>query len=243
MLVTVRAGEHGRSHDRRYAGCDGGSGRERARRRENVRIRRRRQEGPRRGRPGRALRRAGRRSRPLGLRQIDAAPPARRTRPPRLRLDRVGGTRVDLETEQGLTRLRRADVGFVFQSFHLLPELTGLENVLLPARLAGDGRVAARNARALISRLGLDEAASRLPTSLSGGEQQRLAIVRALVNDPVLLLADEPTGNLDTESGLSVLQLLREVADGGRGVVLVTHDREAAAIADRVLTLRDGRLQ
>jgi len=155
----------------------------------------------------------------------------------------VGGTRVDLETEQGLTRLRRAQVGFVFQSFHLLPELTGLENVLLPARLAGDGRVATRKARALISRLGLDEAASRLPTSLSGGEQQRLAIVRALVNDPVLLLADEPTGNLDIDSGLSVLQLLREVADGGRGVVLVTHDREAAAIADRVLTLRDGRLQ
>ena len=93
----------------------------------------------------------------------------------------VGGTRVDLETEQGLTRLRRAQVGFVFQSFHLLPELTGLENVLLPARLAGDGRVATRKARALISRLGLDEAASRLPTSLSGGEQQRLAIVRALV--------------------------------------------------------------
>jgi len=154
----------------------------------------------------------------------------------------VGGIRVDTEPETGLTKLRRSKVGFVFQSFHLLPELTGLENVLLPARLAGDGRVATRKAKALITRLGLDEAASRLPGSLSGGEQQRLAIVRSLVNDPVLLLADEPTGNLDLDSGADVLHLLREVADGGRGVVLVTHDVQAATIADRALTLRDGRL-
>jgi ABC-type lipoprotein export system ATPase subunit len=155
----------------------------------------------------------------------------------------VGGLRVDREDEAGLTDLRRSKVGFVFQAFHLLPELTGMENVLLPARLSGDGRVAAARARELISRLDLEEPASRLPTSLSGGEQQRLAIVRALVNDPVLLLADEPTGNLDTDSAMSVLQLLREIANGGRGVVLVTHDAEAAEVADRVLTLRDGRLQ
>ena len=154
----------------------------------------------------------------------------------------VGGVRVDAAPEAGLTNLRRSQVGFVFQSFHLLPELTGLENVLLPAHLAGDGRVAARQAKTLISRLGLEEAASRLPGSLSGGEQQRLAIVRSLVNDPVLLLADEPTGNLDVDSGTDVLRLLREVADGGRGVVLVTHDSQAATIADRALTLRDGRL-
>jgi ABC-type lipoprotein export system ATPase subunit len=154
----------------------------------------------------------------------------------------VGGVRVDAEPEAGLTSLRRSKVGFVFQSFHLLPELTGLENVLLPARLAGDGRVATRKARALIARLGLEEPASRLPGSLSGGEQQRLAIVRSLVNDPVLLLADEPTGNLDVESGRDVLRLLREVADGGRGVILVTHDTEATTVADRALTLRDGRL-
>jgi ABC-type lipoprotein export system ATPase subunit len=154
----------------------------------------------------------------------------------------VAGIRVDRESEAGRTRGRRSHVGFVFQSFHLLPELTGLENVLLPARLAGDGRVAARNTRRLLARLQLDEPASRLPTSLSGGEQQRLAIVRALVNDPELVLADEPTGNLDTESGSSVLGLLRDVADEGRGVVLVTHDAEAASIADRMLFLRDGRL-
>ena len=154
----------------------------------------------------------------------------------------VAGVRVHLEDEHGLTRLRRRHVGFVFQAFHLLPELTGYENVLLPARFAGDGRDAAPRARELIRRLELEEAASRLPGSLSGGEQQRLAIVRALVHDPALVLADEPTGNLDVDSGATVLHLLRAVGDGGRGVVLVTHDRDAALVADRVLELRAGRL-
>jgi len=154
----------------------------------------------------------------------------------------VAGVRVDRADEHALTQLRRQHVGFVFQAFHLLPELTGYENVLLPARFAGDGREAAPRARHLIRRLELEDAASRLPGSLSGGEQQRLAIVRALVHDPALVLADEPTGNLDVESGRAVLQLLRAVADGGRGVVLVTHDRDAALVADRVLELRAGRL-
>jgi ABC-type lipoprotein export system ATPase subunit len=154
----------------------------------------------------------------------------------------VAGVSVDREDERGLTRLRRRHVGFVFQAFHLLPELTGYENVLLPARFAGDGREAAPRARSLIRRLELEDAASRLPGSLSGGEQQRLAIVRALVHDPSLVLADEPTGNLDIDSGAAVLRLLRAVADGGRGVVLVTHDRDAALVADRVLELRAGRL-
>ncbi len=154
----------------------------------------------------------------------------------------VAGTRLDGLGEAGLTDVRRNHVGFVFQAFHLLPELTGLENVLLPARLAGDGVVAAPRARELIGRLELGDAAGRLPGSLSGGEQQRLAIARALVNEPSLVLADEPTGNLDAESGRTVLQLLRRVADEGRAVVLVTHDPEAAEVADRVLHLRDGRL-
>ena len=114
--------------------------------------------------------------------------------------------------------------------------------MLLPARLAGDGREAVPRARSLIRELGLAEAASRRPGSLSGGEQQRLAIVRALVHEPALVLADEPTGNLDVESGTTVLDLLRSVADAGRAVVLVTHDRDATAIADRVLSLRGGRL-
>src|SRR5881409_541021 len=154
----------------------------------------------------------------------------------------VAGVRVHLEDEHGLTRLRRRHVGFVFQAFHLLPELTGYENVLLPARFAGDGRDAAPGARSLIRELGLAEAASRRPGSLSGGEQQRLAIVRALVHEPALVLADEPTGNLDLDSGANVLRLLRAVADEGRGVVLVTHDRDAALVADRMLELRAGRL-
>jgi ABC-type lipoprotein export system ATPase subunit len=154
----------------------------------------------------------------------------------------VAGVRVDREPESTLTRLRRDAIGFVFQAFHLLPELTGLENVLLPARLAGDGTAAAARARRLVHSLGLEEAAGRLPGSLSGGEQQRIAIVRALVNDPPLVLADEPTGNLDAESGHDVLQLLRNVADGGRAVVLVTHDAEASTLADRVLRIEAGKL-
>ncbi len=155
----------------------------------------------------------------------------------------VAGTALEHLNEAGLTAVRREHVGFVFQAFHLLPELTGLENVLLPARLAGDGVVAASRVRALLARLELAHVAEHLPGSLSGGEQQRFAIARALVNQPSLVLADEPTGNLDGESAGAVIRLLRSIADDGRAVVLVTHDREAAAtVADRVLVLRDGRL-
>ncbi len=156
----------------------------------------------------------------------------------------VAGTALERAGEGELTAVRREHVGFVFQAFHLLPELTGLENVLLPARLAGDGLVAASRARALLARLELAPLADQLPGSLSGGEQQRFAIARALVNEPSLVLADEPTGNLDAESAAIVLRLLRSIADGGRAVVLVTHDRDAAAtVGDRVLLLRDGRLR
>ena len=154
----------------------------------------------------------------------------------------IGGTRIDRLDERGLTAVRRQQVGFVFQAFHLLPELSGLENVLLPAQLARDGVHAAPRARDLLARLGLDDVARRLPTTLSGGEQQRLAVARALINDPVLVLADEPTGNLDEASGAQVLELLRAAADSGRVVVLVTHDASATGIADRVLRLQDGRL-
>jgi ABC-type lipoprotein export system ATPase subunit len=155
----------------------------------------------------------------------------------------VAGKRLERLSESRLTAVRRHHVGFVFQSFHLLPELSGVENVLLPARLARDGIEAAPRARELLERLGLEPVARRLPTTLSGGERQRLAIARALVNDPALVLADEPTGNLDEESGAAVLELLRRVADADRAVVLVTHDRAATALADRVLVLRDGRLE
>jgi ABC-type lipoprotein export system ATPase subunit len=154
----------------------------------------------------------------------------------------VGGVRVDGAPERVLAPLRRDRIGFVFQAFHLLPELTGLENVLLPARLDGRGPSLDRG-RELVRWLGLGDAAERLPTVLSGGEQQRLAIARALVNDPEVVLADEPTGNLDAESGEVVLELLRTIADEGRAVLLVTHEREATRRADRVLRLEGGRLR
>jgi ABC-type lipoprotein export system ATPase subunit len=154
----------------------------------------------------------------------------------------LAGHRLERESERGLTELRRTQVGFVFQFFHLIPELTGEENVLLPTRLRTNGGRSPERARRLIAELGLSEAAGRRPGQLSGGEQQRLSIARALVNEPRLLLADEPTGNLDQESGHQVLQLLRHVASGERAVVLVTHDVEAAQIADRVLRLEQGRL-
>jgi ABC-type lipoprotein export system ATPase subunit len=154
----------------------------------------------------------------------------------------VCGVRLDGAPERALAPLRRDRIGFVFQSFHLLPELTGLENVLLPARLNGRGPALERGRR-LVEQLGLGDAAQRLPAVLSGGEQQRLAIARALVNDPRLVLADEPTGNLDTESGVAVLRLLRAIADEGRAVLLVTHEREATRRADRVLRLERGRLR
>ncbi len=152
----------------------------------------------------------------------------------------LAGQDVTEQKPAAQARTRLNHVGFVFQSFHLIEELSGAENVLLPARLPGARRGGERRARALIERLGLAEIADRRPHELSGGEQQRLAVARSLVNDPEVVLADEPTGNLDQENGAMVLGLLRHL--GHRAVVLVTHEPEAAAIADRVLHLRDGRL-
>jgi ABC-type lipoprotein export system ATPase subunit len=155
----------------------------------------------------------------------------------------LAGERVDGRPERELTQVRRRLVGFVFQFFHLIGELTGEENVLLAARLPGARAGAQDTARELIARLDLQEAAGRLPHQLSGGEQQRIAIARALVNDPAIVLADEPTGNLDAASGHAVMTLLRAIADEGRAVVIVTHEPEATASADRVLELVDGRLR
>ena len=154
----------------------------------------------------------------------------------------VDGTIVTGASERALSRLRRTRIGFVFQFFHLLPELSGEANVLLAGRVRGAAPEAADRGRELIDRLGLRPVAASLPHQLSGGEQQRFAIARALVNDPALLLADEPTGNLDVQAGAEVLRLLRAGADEGRAVVMVTHETAAANIADRVLTLRDGLL-
>ena len=154
----------------------------------------------------------------------------------------LAGARVDGASERALTALRARSVGFVFQFFHLVPELTGEEHVLLPTRVRASANGAVARGQELIDRLALRDVAGSLPHELSGGEQQRFAIARALVNDPPVVLADEPIGNLDPASGTTVLELLRAVADEGRAVAMVTHQPEAAAIADRVLRLEDGRL-
>jgi ABC-type lipoprotein export system ATPase subunit len=156
---------------------------------------------------------------------------------------RVAGVRIENVRERTLADLRRRHIGFVFQFFHLIPELTGEENVKLAARLNGRNGAGRRRAQQLIEELGLAGVAHSRPHELSGGEQQRFALARALVNDPSLVLADEPTGNLDTEAGAHVLELLRGLASDGRAVLLVTHDPGATATAHRVLTLRDGRLE
>ena len=154
----------------------------------------------------------------------------------------IAGERVDGASERRLAALRRRRIGFVFQFFHLLPELSGEANVRLAGRVRGAHPDAGRRADELVERLGLREVAGLAPSRLSGGEQQRFAIARALVNDPAVVLADEPTGNLDGDSGAEVLHLLRETADEGRALVLVTHDPAATAAADRVLHLEGGRL-
>jgi ABC-type lipoprotein export system ATPase subunit len=155
----------------------------------------------------------------------------------------VGGEPLTGASERELARIRLRRVGFVFQSFQLIEELTGAENVLLPANLPGAPTGGRARAGRLIQELGLASVAAHVPHELSGGEQQRFAIARALVNDPQLVLADEPTGNLDTSSAAVVLELLRGIVAERRAVVLVTHEEHAASRADRVLHLQDGRLQ
>ena len=156
---------------------------------------------------------------------------------------RVSVEGVDLATldARSLARLRRRQVGYVFQDLNLLPALTAVENVSLPLELDGVRLGTAREqALATLADVGLDGLAERFPDDLSGGEQQRVAIARAMVGDRSLLLADEPTGALDTLTGESVLRLLRRHCEGGGSAVLVTHDAGHAAWADRVVFLRDG---
>jgi ABC-type lipoprotein export system ATPase subunit len=155
----------------------------------------------------------------------------------------VAGEEITGAGERTLDRVRLRRIGFVFQSFQLIEELTGEENVLLAARLPGAPSGGRRRAAALIARLGVAGVAGHRPHELSGGEQQRFAIARALVNDPALVLADEATGNLDDASAAMVIATLGELADEGRAVVLVTHEAGSAAAADRVLHLVDGRLR
>jgi putative ABC transport system ATP-binding protein len=154
----------------------------------------------------------------------------------------VGGVDVAALSDFDRTLLRRRKIGFVFQAFNLMPTLTALENAALPLELDGvSEREAQERARAGLEQVGLGRRVDHLPTMLSGGEQQRVAVARALVTNPTLLLADEPTGNLDSAGGQQVMRLLRDlVADHGQTVIMVTHDKDIAASADRVLHMRDG---
>ena len=154
-------------------------------------------------------------------------------------LDGIDITTLD---EDALARLRGTRIGFVFQFFHLLPSLTAFENVLVPMEIAGVAKAAAR-AKELLDEVGLSERGHHYPSQLSGGEQQRVAVARALANNPPILLADEPTGNLDSATGHSIIELLLNVNRTRRTtLVLVTHDQELAAVADTVIALRDGRI-
>ncbi len=163
-------------------------------------------------------------------------------------LDRPTGGEIWLDgqdlgqlSERALARLRRDAIGFVFQAFHLMDELTAVENVELPALLAGRSpRAARKQAEELLERVGLANRAKFLPTQLSGGQRQRVAISRALVADPLVVLADEPTGNLDSASTKDVLRLFDHLHQAGQTLVIVTHDPRIAATADRMISMRDG---
>lgn len=157
----------------------------------------------------------------------------------------INDTELSASGERTLTRHRRQHVGFVFQTFNLLPRLTAEENVALPLMFSGVPQKERRErARALLERVGLGQRLNHRPTQLSGGEQQRVAIARALVGEPALLLADEPTGNLDTVIGAEIMALLKELnAERGLTLLVVTHDPEVAAFADRVVKLRDGQVE
>ena len=154
----------------------------------------------------------------------------------------VAGLDITRLGEDALARFRRDTIGYVFQSYHLIPTLTALENVAVPLELAGEPDALA-SARARLDDVGLGDRAHHYPVQLSGGEQQRVAVARAVCRRPRLLLADEPTGNLDSATGKQIIELLVALNKNlGSTLVLVTHDAALAAYADRIVTLRDGRV-
>ncbi|MBH0781378.1 ABC transporter ATP-binding protein [Nocardia bovistercoris] len=156
---------------------------------------------------------------------------------------RFRGQEIGALDEQRQSEFRRHQVGFVFQFFNLLPTLTAWENVAIPKLLDGTGlRKAKPRAMELLERVGLADRAAHRPAELSGGQMQRVAVARALIMDPPLILADEPTGNLDSKTGAAILELLGDIARNGNAVVMVTHDMGAVEYSDRVITLRDGRI-
>jgi len=155
----------------------------------------------------------------------------------------LNGTDVSKLKEDELAYQRNKKIGFVFQQFNLLPRATAVENVVLPAIYAGvNTNERTQRAIDLLTQLGLQEQLYKRPNKMSGGQQQRVAIARALMNDPELILTDEPTGNLDTKSGESVMNILKELNKKGKTVVLITHEKDIAAMAQKILHLEDGRL-
>jgi putative ABC transport system ATP-binding protein len=156
----------------------------------------------------------------------------------------VAGQRIDGRDENWLARYRRHHIGIVFQFFNLLDGVSAQDNIVLPAVLGGMRRKAAEaRARELLDLLGLGDRSQQTPAVLSGGQRQRLAVARALANSPTLLLADEPTGALDSDGGIEVLELFRRLHDGGQTIVMVTHSHEVAAGADRQVVMRDGQIE
>ena len=154
----------------------------------------------------------------------------------------IDGTEITALDDNALTKLRRSHIGFIFQFFNLLPMLTAEENVLLPLEIAGSRPDPAWH-QEVMEKVGLTDRRTHRPAELSGGQQQRVAVARAVVSKPVVMFADEPTGNLDSRTGAEILGLLREMVDSlGQTTVMVTHDPQAAAIADRILFLDDGHI-
>lgn len=153
----------------------------------------------------------------------------------------LDGERIDNLDENKLVDIRRGKIAYVFQQYHLLRSLTALENVLLPLTFSGSNGKRTQ-AMELLERMGLGKRANHKPSQLSGGEQQRVAIARALINDPVLTLADEPTGNMDQKNGKELLDIFEQFNKEGRSIVMVTHNREAAARAKEIMILRDGQI-
>ena len=143
--------------------------------------------------------------------------------------------------DAGLTQFRKENIGFVFQFFNLIPTLTAKENVLVPAMFDKDQRV--QRAEELLAKVGMGHRMEHHPNELSGGERQRVAIARALINDPPIILADEPTGNLDSQTGSEIIQLFKELNAQGKTIILVTHEKDIASYANRVITIKDGRLE
>jgi putative ABC transport system ATP-binding protein len=154
---------------------------------------------------------------------------------------RLDGSSVEELTDDELARLRNRTIGFIFQSFNLLPRTSALDNVATPLLYQGvGGRERHERARRALERLGLGERLDHEPTELSGGEQQRVAVARALVTEPALILADEPTGNLDSRSGADVMNVFRDLHEAGRTIILITHDLDLANQAQRQVHVRDG---